>query len=70
MSLSRLIAIDWSGDKGPGQRKKIWAGVWTRHPSGRVAGGRVQLQAGRTRQELIGWLIALAAETPAMAVSI
>ena len=27
--LQRVVAVDWSGDKGPGQRKKIWAGVWT-----------------------------------------
>ena len=24
-----MVGVDWSGDKGPGQRKKIWAGVWT-----------------------------------------
>ena len=27
--LQRVVAVDWSGDQGPGQRKKIWAGVWT-----------------------------------------
>ena len=70
MEIARLIAIDWSGDKGPGQRKKIWAGVWTRSAQGRVCGGRVQLESGRTREEVIAWLINLAQETPAMVVSI
>ena len=67
--LQRLVAVDWSGDKGPGQRKKIWAGVWTRSTAGKVAGGKVLLESGRTREELTEWLIALARETPRMAVS-
>jgi hypothetical protein len=64
----RLVAIDWSGraDKA-GQRRHIWAGVWTRLGDGRV---RVGLEAGRIREEVGDWLIALAAETPAMVVSI
>ncbi|SNT30135.1 hypothetical protein SAMN05421770_10749 [Granulicella rosea] len=66
----RLIAVDWSGDKGPGQKKKIWAGVWTRSAKGRIAGGKVILEDGRTREQLAAWLIELARETPAMAVSI
>ncbi len=69
-ALQRVVAVDWSGDKGPGQRKKIWAGVWTRGAAGKVAGGRVRLESGRTREELIGWLIGMARETPAMVVSI
>ncbi len=74
MDVERLVAVDWSGDKGPGQRKKIWAGVWTRHPAGRgggrnVGGGKVILEAGRTREELTEWLILMAAETPRMVVS-
>jgi hypothetical protein len=68
--VERLVAVDWSGDKGPGQRKKIWAGVWTRDPRGRVAGGKVRLEDGRTREELTAWLIELAHETPRMVVSI
>ncbi len=68
--LQRVVAVDWSGDKGPGQRKKIWAGVWTRHAAGKVGGGKVRLEDGRTREELTAWLIAMAAETPAMVVSI
>ena len=27
--LQRVVGVDWSGDQGPGQRRKIWAGVWT-----------------------------------------
>ena len=68
--MQRLVAVDWSGDKGPGQRKKIWAGVWTRDAKGRVAGGRVRLEDGRTREELTAWLLELARETPRMVVSI
>jgi hypothetical protein len=60
--LQRVVAVDWSGDKGPGQRKKIWAGVWT------AAGGRVTLESGRTRVELMEWLVGLARETPRMVV--
>jgi len=69
MDVQRLVAVDWSGDKGPGQRRKIWAGVWTRSAAGKVADGKVILEDGRTREELTDWLIALAAETPRMVVS-
>jgi hypothetical protein len=62
--MERVVAVDWSGDKGPGQRKKLWAGVWT------AATGRVQLESGRTREELIGWLVELARETPRMVVGV
>lgn len=64
--LQRLIAVDWSGRiDASGQRRHIWAGIWT-------AGAKptLTLEAGRTREELTAWLIALAAETPRMAVSI
>jgi hypothetical protein len=60
--LERVVAVDWSGDKGPGQRKKIWAGVWT------AATGKVLLENGRTRVELMEWLVELARETPRMVV--
>jgi hypothetical protein len=70
MRLERVVAVDWSGDKGPGQRKKIWAGVWTRAAGGRVGGGRIRLENGRSREELAEWLIGMARETPRMAVSI
>ncbi len=66
----RVVAVDWSGDRSAaGQRRKIWAGVWT-SGRGKVAGGSVILEAGRTREELTAWLLALAAETPAMVVGI
>jgi hypothetical protein len=59
----RLVAVDWSGDRSAaGQRRKIWAGVWTR--------GAVTLEAGRTREELTEWLIGLARETPRLVVSL
>ncbi len=60
--VERVVAVDWSGDQGPGQRRKIWAGVWT------AATGRVLLENGRTRAELMEWLIELARETPRMVV--
>jgi hypothetical protein len=62
--VERIVAVDWSGDKGPGQRKKIWAGVWT------AAKGKVTLESGRTREELFAWLVDMAAETPRMVVGI
>ena len=62
--LQRVVAVDWSGDKGPGQRKKIWAGVWT------AATGRVTLESGRSRVELMEWLVELAGETPRMVVGV
>lgn len=67
--IERLVAVDWSGDKGPGQKKKIWAGVWTRARNGKIAGGRVILEDGRTREGLTEWMNALARETPRMVVS-
>ncbi|QHN04930.1 hypothetical protein FTO74_17345 [Granulicella sp. WH15] len=68
--IERIVAIDWSGDKGPGQKKKIWAGVWTAHPQGKIHGGKLLLEDGRTREQLTAWLLELAAETPSMVVSI
>ena len=62
--VERVVAVDWSGDKGSGQRKKIWAGVWT------AATGRVRLEGGRTREELMGWLVELGKETPRMVVGV
>jgi hypothetical protein len=61
--LQRVVAVDWSGRvDASGQRRHIWAGVWTE--------GKVTLEAGRTREELIAWLIDLAHETPRMVVGI
>jgi hypothetical protein len=48
-----------------GQRRHIWAGVWSRGDAGKVS---VQLEAGRTRAEIAEWLIAMAEETPRMVV--
>jgi hypothetical protein len=63
----RLIAIDWSGRiDAAGQRRHIWSAIWT--PTGSRI--KVQLEAGRTRDEISDWLIKLARETPRMVVSI
>ncbi len=67
-ALDRIIAIDWSGRiDAPGQRRHIWAGIWTRSSTGKA---RLTLEAGRTRDEVGDWLIDLARETPRMAVGI
>ena len=64
----RLIAVDWSGRiDAAGQRRHIWAGIWTRSAESKVT---VKLEAGRTREEVGDWLIELARETPRMVVSI
>jgi len=61
--LDSIVAVDWSGRVDvAGQRRHIWAGVWT--------AGKVTLEAGRTREELVEWLIAMARETPRMVVSL
>jgi hypothetical protein len=62
-TVDRVIGIDWSGRVDvPGQRRHIWAGIWT-------AGKPVRLEAGRTRDEVAEWLIELARETPRMVVA-
>jgi hypothetical protein len=61
--MERVVAVDWSGRvDAAGQRRHIWAGVWT------ASTNSVVLEAGRTREELIAWLIELARETPRMVV--
>ncbi len=60
--LQRVVGVDWSGDQGPGQRRKIWAGVWT------ASSGRMNLESGRSRVELVEWLVEMARETPRMVV--
>jgi len=67
--LERVVAVDWSGDKGPGQRKKIWAGVW-RAADSFSKDAKVTLESGRTREELFAWLVEMARETPRMVVGI
>ena len=67
----RVVAVDWSGDRSAaGQRRKIWAGVWTASVTEKVDGGRVTLEGGRTREEVGEWLIGLARETPRMVVGL
>jgi hypothetical protein len=64
--VQRVIGIDWSGRvDSAGQRRHIWAGIWTRDDSGNVT---VKLESGRTRSAIAEWLIALSAETPRMIV--
>jgi hypothetical protein len=68
--LQRVVAVDWSGRvDAAGQRRHIWAGVWTGSAAS-ATGGKVTLEAGRTREELCEWLIAMAHETPRMVVGI
>jgi hypothetical protein len=69
LGLQRVVGVDWSGDQGPGQRRKIWAGVWTAAGSSASSdGGKVSLESGRSRVELVEWLVELARETPRMVV--
>jgi hypothetical protein len=64
--VQRVVGIDWSGRvDAAGQRRHIWAGVWTKDSRGKVS---VRLEAGRTRAEIAEWLIAMARETPRMVV--
>ncbi len=64
--VQRVVGIDWSGRvDAAGQRRHIWAGVWTKELQGRV---RVRLEAGRTRMEVAEWLVEMARETPRMVV--
>ena len=66
--MQRFIGIDWSGRvDAAGQRRHIWAGVWTQGANGKI---EVQLEAGRTRDEVGDWLLRLGAETPRMVIGI
>jgi hypothetical protein len=67
VGLQRIVGVDWSGDQGPGQRKKIWAGVWTASDSS-LQPGKVTLENGRSRVELMEWLVEMARQTPRMVV--
>jgi len=59
-AVDRVIAVDWSGDRSvAGQRKKIWAGVWSSGAWRGKSTDSVTLETGRTRSELTEWLIAL-----------
>jgi hypothetical protein len=71
VTAERVVAVDWSGDRSEaGQRRKIWAGVWTASVTGKVDGGHVRLEGGRTRAEVGEWLIGMARETPRMVVGL
>jgi len=64
--VQRVVGIDWSGRvDAAGQRRHIWAGVWTADMRGMAS---VQLEGGRTRTEVAEWLIEMAQETPRMVV--
>jgi hypothetical protein len=68
LTVERFVGLDWSGRvDAAGQRRHIWAGVWTRSASEKVS---IRLESGRTREEVAEWLIALAQETPRMVVGI
>jgi len=70
-AVDRVVAVDWSGDRSAaGQRKKIWAAVWTSTSHGRLGAGAIRLSSGRTRSELADWLITMADETPRMVVGL
>ncbi len=77
--VERVVAIDWSGRvDAAGQRRHIWAGVWTsvealrgvqgQRVRARGGEGSVRMEAGRTRSEVAEWLIGMARETPRMVV--
>jgi hypothetical protein len=61
MSDLRLVAVDWSGRRGPEQRQAIWLAE--------VVGGElVRLEGGRTRAELTELLTAEAGRDPNLIV--
>ncbi len=67
-AVQRFVGIDWSGRvDAAGQRRHIWAGIWTVLTTGRV---KVQLEAGRTRDEVGDWLTSQARGTPRMVIGI
>ena len=66
--VQRFVGIDWSGRvDAAGQRRHIWAGLWTVSAEGKV---KVGLEAGRTRGEMADWLLGLGESTPRMVVGI
>jgi len=68
--IQRIVAVDWSGDaSAAGQRRKIWAGIWTAG-GGDVFGGTVALEGERTRAELVDALGVMARETPRMVAGV
>jgi hypothetical protein len=65
-AVDRVVGIDWSGRVDvAGQRRHIYAGIWTQLSRNKTT---VQLENGRTREEIAEWLIELVRETPRMVV--
>jgi hypothetical protein len=65
-SALRVVGIDCSGRiDTAGQRRHIYAGIWTKLGREKPT---VQLENGRTREEIADWLIELARESPRMVV--
>jgi hypothetical protein len=60
---ARVIAIDWSGRRGPDQRRALWLAE-------AVDGELVRLEGGRTRAELVELLIAEADRDPNLIVGV
>ena len=58
-----FVAIDWSGRRGPDQRRALWLGAARE-------GALVRLEGGRTRAELVDLLIAEAGCDPDLVVGL
>jgi len=58
-----FVAIDWSGRRGPDQRRALWLGTARE-------GALVRLEGGRTRAELVDLLIAAADRDPDLVVGL
>lgn len=67
MRVERVVAVDWSGAKAEsGQRRHIWtADVWLSRVD-----GALMLTGGRTRDEVVQWLVGEAEKTPGMVVGL
>lgn len=61
-AVRRTIAVDWSGAASPAeQRKRIWIAEAR-------DGALLRLETGRTRDEVLDWLLAECTRTPRLAV--
>lgn len=59
----RVVAVDWSGRRGPDQKRFIWVAE-------AVDGELVRLENGRSRSDVVDWLIAEAGRDPNLIVGI
>jgi len=59
----RVVAVDWSGRRGPDQKRFIWVAE-------AVDGELVRLENGRSRSDVVDWLIAEARRDPNLIVGI